>query len=94
MKVVVAMDSFKGCMDSLELGRTIRLAMHQVDEELDVEVFPLADGGEGTMKTLTKELGGRIIKTYATGPLGAPGECEYGVIENKKLAIIEMAGVA
>ena len=94
MKVVVAMDSFKGCMDSLELGRTIRLAMHQVDEELDVEVFPLADGGEGTMKTLTKELGGRIIKTYATGPLGAPVECEYGVIENKKLAIIEMAGVA
>lgn len=94
MKVVVAMDSFKGCMDSLELGRTVRLAMHRVDEELDVEVFPLADGGEGTMGTLTRELGGRFVKTYATGPLGAPVECEYGVVDREGIAIIDMASVA
>lgn len=94
MKVVVAVDSFKGCMSSMEAGRTIRLAMHKVDEELDVEVFPLADGGEGTMQILTRELGGTIVKTFVTGPLGAPVPCEYGVVENRNLAIIEIAKVA
>lgn len=94
MKVVVAVDSFKGCMSSMEAGRTIRLAMHKVDEELDVEVFPLADGGEGTMEILTRELGGKIVKTFVTGPLGAPVSCEYGIVEKQKLAIIEIAKVA
>lgn len=94
MKVVVAVDSFKGCMTSLEAGRTIRLAIHKVDEEVEVDVFPLADGGEGTLKTLVKEMGGKTVTTYATGPLGAPVECEYGIVEEQKLAIIEMANVA
>lgn len=94
MKVVVAVDSFKGCMSSMEAGRTIRFAMHKVDEELDVDVFPLADGGEGTMEILTRELGGKIIQTFVTGPLGAPVSCEYGIVENRKLAIIEIAKVA
>lgn len=94
MKIVVAMDSFKGCMTSLEAGRAIRYAIHKVDEELDVDVFPLADGGEGTMKALVHNMGGRIVKTFATGPLGAPVECEYGIIEDRKLAIIEAASVA
>lgn len=94
MKIVVAVDSFKGCMSSMEIGRTIRLAMHKVDEELDVEVFPLADGGEGTLHALIYELGGKVIKTFATGPLGAPVSCEYGIVEDQKLAIIEMASVA
>ncbi|MGN0438911.1 MAG: glycerate kinase [Lachnospiraceae bacterium] len=93
MKVVVAVDSFKGSMSSMEAGRTIRLAMHKVDEELDVEVFPLADGGEGTMDILTRQLGGKIVKTFVTGPLGAPVPCEYGIVENQKLAIIEIAKI-
>ena len=94
MKVVVAMDSFKGCMTSLEVGRTIRLAIHKVDEELDVEVFPFADGGEGTMKALVSGMGGNIVTTFATGPLGAPVQCEYGIVKDRRLAIIEMATVA
>lgn len=94
MKVVVAVDSFKGCMSSMEAGRTIRLAMHKVDEELDVEVFPMADGGEGTMEILTRELGGKIVKTFVTGPLGAPVSSEYGIVADRNLAIIEVAKVA
>ncbi|MDO5156500.1 MAG: glycerate kinase [Eubacteriales bacterium] len=94
MKIVVAMDSFKGSMSSMEAGRVVRKAAHMVDEELDVDVFPLADGGEGTMETLIYGLGGRIEKLYAVGPLGAPVPCEYGIVEDQKLAIIEMAKVA
>lgn len=94
MKIVVAMDSFKGSMTSMEAGRVVRKAAHMVDEEIEVEVFPLADGGEGTMETLIYGLGGRIEKLYAAGPLGAPVACEYGIVEKKKLAIIEMAKVA
>lgn len=94
MKIVVAIDSFKGSMTSLEAGKVVRKAAHIVDEELDVQVYPLADGGEGTMETLTASLGGKIVKLYATGPLGAPVPCEYGIVESKKLAIIEMAKVA
>lgn len=94
MKIVVAMDAFKGSMSSFDAGRVVRKAAHVVDEELEVNVFPLADGGEGTMETLVSVLGGKIERLYVTGPLGAPVQGEYGIVDNQNLAIIEIAKVA
>ena len=94
MKIVVAVDSFKGSLESLETGRIISEAIKKVQPNADVNIFPLADGGEGTCKTLTVGLGGKIKTTEVTSPLGEKIQAEFGEIPKKNLAIIEIASAA
>lgn len=52
MKVVVAMDSMKGSLSSLEAGNAVSEGIHRVFRDAEVTVCPLADGGEGTVEAL------------------------------------------
>lgn len=94
MRVVIAIDSFKGSMTSMEAGYAAADGVRRVFPEADICVCPLADGGEGTVEALTAGMGGILFKTKVTGPLGQPVECPYGVVEKEGLGIIEMAGAA
>ncbi|MBQ9486685.1 MAG: glycerate kinase [Selenomonadaceae bacterium] len=94
MKIVIAIDSFKGSMSSIDAGEISASAIRDVDKNADVKIFPLADGGEGTVDALTKGLGGRIISTEVTGPLGDKIQSRYGFIPSTKTAVIEMADAA
>ena len=60
MKIVVAMDSFKGCLSSPEAGQAAREGILRAGFGDEVLVRPLADGGEGTLETLAHGLGGRM----------------------------------
>ena len=92
MKVLIAIDSFKGSLSSIEAGKITAAAIRDVDKNIDVKIFPLADGGEGTVDALTCGLGGKIIFTEVTGPLGNKIKSRYGIIKNT--AVIEMADAA
>lgn len=94
MKVVVAIDSLKGSLTSLEAGRAIQQGILRAIPSAEVWVRPLADGGEGTVEALVLGMDGRIEKTLVTGPLGRPVECSYGILEESKTAIVEMSGAA
>ena len=94
MKVVVAIDSFKGSLSSMEAGAAIAEGIHRVSKDIDVQVRPLADGGEGTLEALTAGMNGRIEHVSVTGPLGNTVEASYGIIAETKTAIIEMAAAA
>lgn len=94
MKVVIAIDSLKGSLSSLEAGSVIKEGIQNVTDKIEVCVRPLADGGEGTVEALTLGMGGKLLNAKVTGPLGDLVECVYGVIEESKTAIIEMSGAA
>lgn len=94
MKVVVAIDSLKGSLTSMEAGNAIAEGIHRADAQAEVVVRPLADGGEGTVDALVCGMDGTMQKVVVTGPLGAPVNCEYGIIEQTKTAVIEMSGAA
>ena len=94
MKVLIAIDSLKGSLTSMEAGAAITEGIHRADPDARVQVSPLADGGEGTVEALTSGMGGVIQNVMVTGPLGEPVNCSYGMIEKNKTAIIEMAGAA
>ena len=66
MKVVTAIDSFKGSMTSTEAGFAAAEGIHCVDAEAEVLVRPLADGGEGTVEALDcgNEWKNRACKSY------------------------------
>ena len=92
MKIIVAMDSFKGCLSSREAGEAAAEGIRQVWPEAEVIVRPLADGGEGTVAALTE---GAAERVTVTGPLGEPVVCEYGIAGKEYgdlLAVIECSG--
>lgn len=94
MNIVVAIDSFKGCLSSIEAGEAIREGIHKAIGDANVQVRPLADGGEGTVEALALGMQGRIEKVNVTGPLGELVEAQYGIISENKMAIIEMSAAA
>lgn len=94
MKVVIAIDSLKGSLSSLEAGTAAAAGIHRVDPAVETVVRPLADGGEGTVQALTEGLGGRFVTVSVTGPAGKPVDCSYGILDQTQTAIVEMSGAA
>lgn len=76
MIVTIAIDSWKGCLDSLDAAHAIETGLRRVCPDLEARLSPLADGGEGTTCALcTPE---ERIPCTVTGPLGEPVRAEYG----------------
>ena len=94
MNVVIAIDSFKGSLSSLEAGLSAARGIKKAYPDATTIIRPLADGGEGTVEALVAGCGGRLTKVSVTGPLGKPVVCPYGIIDETHTAIIEMAGAA
>lgn len=92
MKIVTAIDSFKGSMTSMEAGQAVAEGIQRVDVDAEVIVRPLADGGEGTVEALVSGMNGTLQKVQVTGPLGEPVICEYGIIESTKTAVSRWRG--
>lgn len=93
MKVVIAMDSFKGSMSSMEAGIAAKEGIARACDA-EVVVKPMADGGEGTTEALVEGLGGTFVSLEVTGPLGGKINVKYGILQEKKMAVIEMAEAA
>ena len=94
MKVVVAIDSLKGSMSSLEAGEAIKAGVLNVYPDADVQVRPLADGGEGTVEALALGMGGTLHTVNVTGPSGRKADAVYGILADGKTAVMEMAQAA
>lgn len=94
MKAVIAIDSFKGSLSSFEAGNSAAEGIRRVYPDAQIEVRPLADGGEGTVEALTLGCAGQLTTVTVTGPLGKPVSCQYGIVDSTRTAIIEMSGAA
>ena len=93
MRVVIAMDSFKGSMSSLAAGEAAKRGILSVCDA-EVTVLPVADGGEGTTLALTCGLGGSMVAAEVKGPLGTPVWANYGILPDRHTAVMEMAAAS
>lgn len=94
MNIVIAIDSLKGSLTSLEAGQALAEGIARVLPSASLCVRPLADGGEGTVEALVSDMDGVFQQITVTGPLGEPVTCTYGMIEKKQTAILEMSQAA
>ena len=92
MNIVIAIDSFKGSLSSLDAGNAAAEGIRRVFPDAKIAVRPLADGGEGTVEAIAAGLGGTMHTIAVTGPLGRPVKASYCIVGN--LAVIEMAAAA
>ena len=93
MKIVVAIDSFKGSLSSAQANAVVAKAAAEVFPEAEVITSPLADGGEGTAEALLACLGGKRIRCDVKDPLGYTIEAEY-VLTDNNIAVIDVAAAA
>ncbi len=95
MNIVIAMDSFKGSLTSMEAGAAVSSGILRVYPNAKISVLPMADGGEGTVEALTLGMGGELQSIKVTGPSDDQKiTAQYGILRDKKTAIIEMAAAA
>ena len=80
MKILIAIDSFKGSLSSKEAGEAIKNGILRVVPDAEVLISPLADGGEGTVETLLEALGGSLETVRVKGPLFQEVEAHYGIL--------------
>ncbi len=94
MKIVVTPDSFKGSLTAIEVSVAIEQGIREVFPEAEVIKIPMADGGEGTVQCLVNATGGKILEEKVIGPLGDEVLAFYGILGDRKTAIVEMAAAS
>ena len=94
MKVVIAIDSLKGSLSSMEAGMAIKDGILAAKPYAEVIVKPLADGGEGTTDALIEGMNGERIDLIVTGPMHTPVDAYYGYLRETNTAVMEMASAA
>ena len=93
-KIVIASDSFKGSLSSAEVAACGERAVHRLFPDCKVVQLPVADGGEGTVETMTAALGGQSVTAIVHDPLGRLITARYGWIAQEQTALIEMAAAS
>jgi len=91
MKIVLAPDSFKGNLTSLQVAAALEKGIRRVLPNAQCIKVPMADGGEGTVQSLVDGGGGKFVRKKVTGPAGKPVTARYGLLADGKTAVIEMA---
>lgn len=91
MKIVIAPDSFKGSMEAHEVAHAISRGIKKIDSAIETVLLPIADGGEGTMISLINATDGEVVEELVTNPLGDKIAARYGILGDRKTAVIEIA---
>jgi glycerate kinase len=94
LRIIVAPDSFKGSLSSVEAARAIEAGLRRAAPEASVTAVPMADGGEGTVEAVLAAAGGELRRLRVAGPLGEPVEAAYGLLPDGETAVIETASAS
>jgi len=91
MKILIAPDKFKGALNARDVAGNVAKGLRDVLPDAEIEIVPMADGGEETAEAICDARGGSWFKCKAHDPIGREIEARYGWIDDGKLAVMEMS---
>lgn len=94
MKIVVASDSFKGSLTSLQVADAIEQGLLAAYPDCEVVKLDIADGGEGTARALQRSLEGRTEDVRLSDPLGRSIEASYVISKDGLTAVVELSSAS
>jgi glycerate kinase len=94
VRILIAPDKFKGSLSAREVAENIAAGLGDVLPHAQIDIVPMADGGEGTAEAICHSLGCSWIACPAADPLGREIEARYGWLDDRKLAVMEMSEAA
>lgn len=89
--ILVSPDSFKDSLSAKAVATHIANGITNILPEANINQIPLSDGGEGLLEALVTPLNGSFIKKNVKDPLMRDIQAQYGILDNGKTAVIEMA---
>ena len=94
MKIVIASDSFKGSLSSIEVAESVEKGILDVLPSCNVVKVAVADGGEGTKEALCQTLGGKTVEIPVEDPIGRTINASYVILEDGITAVLEMSAAS
>lgn len=94
MQIVIAPDSFKECLPAAKVAGAIAEGIKRIVPEAGITCIPMADGGEGTVEALVVATGGKMVECSSVDALNRPIRSFYGILGDRKTAVIEMAAAS
>jgi glycerate kinase len=94
VRILIAPDKFKGALNAREIAENIATGLFDIFPDAQIELVPMADGGEGTAEAICDARGCSWLKCKAHDPLGREIEARYGWIDRERLAVMEMSETA
>jgi glycerate kinase len=94
VKILIAPDKFKGSLDARDVAQNIARGLLDVLPDAQIEIVPMADGGEGTAEAICAARDCSWVECKAHDPLGREIDARYGWIDRQKLAVMEMSEAA
>jgi len=94
MHILIVPDKFKGSLSAREVAENIALGLRDVLRGAQIDIVPMADGGEGTAEVICDALGGSWLKCKAHDPVGREIDARYAWIADRNLAVLEMSEAA
>ncbi|HYK84324.1 MAG TPA: glycerate kinase [Ktedonobacteraceae bacterium] len=91
MRIIISPQSLKGSLTAAQAGQAIANGVRAVYPQAEIDIVPVADGGEGTVQALVDATGGKLIQQTVTGPLNTPVQAFFGLLGDGHTAAIEMA---
>ncbi|TSJ43385.1 glycerate kinase [Mucilaginibacter corticis] len=91
MNILIAPNAFKNSLDAQSVAEAIALGLQQSKADCKCQLFPVGDGGDGTGELLVKHLNGERIEVQVHDALGRPITSHFGLVDDGRTAIIEMA---
>ena len=94
MKIIVAPNSFKGSLSAAQAAAAISRGVREAFSDAEVVEIPVADGGEGTVEALISARKGTFHSVPVEGPLGSPVQARYGLIDETRTGVVELASAS
>lgn len=94
MRFVIAPNTFKECISAPKAAEAIGAGVRRVFPDAEIVLVPLADGGDGTTEALVAARKGRFLEITANDPLMRPVKVRYGLFDDDRAAVVEMAAAS
>src|SRR5690349_5183425 len=94
MRILIAPDKFKGALNARDVAQNIAKGLLDLVPDAQIEIVPMADGGEGTAEAICDARGCSWRECEAHDPLGRKIEAHYGWIDREEIAVMEMSEAA
>lgn len=94
MHILIAPNAFKNSATATEAAEAIQQGLLNSRLGCTTECFPIADGGDGTAELIIKKCNGTLVNVTVSDPLGRPVSTTFGLVDDGKTAIIEMANAS
>jgi glycerate kinase len=94
VKIIVAPNSFKGSLSATQAARAIARGVREALPDAEIIEIPIADGGDGTVEALVTSRNGTFRWVNVEGPLGDPVLSPFGLIDDGRTAVVELASAS